>query len=55
MRVFVDIRSLSLERYNYSSLELESKLNNKYQVAKTTNEKKQLVEQKSVFLYLLKR
>lgn len=48
------MRSLLLERRSYSSLEMETKLGNKYQVTKTTNEKKQLVEQRSVSVYHLK-
>lgn len=43
-----------LERHSYSSLEMETKLDNKYQVIQTTNEKKQFVEQRNVFLCHLK-
>lgn len=32
---------------------METKLDDKYQVTKTANEKKPLVEQKRVFIYLL--
>ena len=47
-------RSLSFERCNYSSHEMKTKLDYKYQVIKTTNEKKQLAEPKSVFMQLPK-
>lgn len=49
-----EFKSLPLERYNYSSLETATKLGNKYLVTKITNEKRQLVAQKCVFMYLLK-